>query len=212
MNRQALPSIVLSVSIVCFFAVALYQRDPDPRSGAGRTTPAKPEAGVGPTARAGGAGPGNASRSSPTPTARSPADPGALTVRTDAPGAARGIATVGGQTVNDRVAGASDRERGAVASTAVIRMASNHPGRPLGSPSGSPPVAADSLRGAERRTNRTAFTVVGSNETIADVARRVYGNSEDAEALWRANRDVLPEPGSPLSPGMMLRTPAPALR
>jgi hypothetical protein len=31
MNRQAVPSIFLSVSIVCFFAVALYQRDAAPR-------------------------------------------------------------------------------------------------------------------------------------------------------------------------------------
>ena len=36
MNRQAVPSILLSVAIVCFFAVALYQRDPKPPSTASR--------------------------------------------------------------------------------------------------------------------------------------------------------------------------------
>jgi hypothetical protein len=40
MNRQAVPSILLSVAIVCFFAVVLYERDPPPRrpeTGAGST-------------------------------------------------------------------------------------------------------------------------------------------------------------------------------
>lgn len=34
MNRQVVPSILLSVGIVCFFAVALYQRDPPDHEGA----------------------------------------------------------------------------------------------------------------------------------------------------------------------------------
>jgi hypothetical protein len=44
MNRQAVPSIFLSVAIVCFFAVALYQRDVDPRRAMkpDRTTKAVP--------------------------------------------------------------------------------------------------------------------------------------------------------------------------
>jgi hypothetical protein len=50
--------------------------------------------------------------------------------------------------------------------------------------------------------------VVEPNETIADVALRVYGTSEDADALWRANRDTLPRLDSPLSAGTLLRTPS----
>jgi hypothetical protein len=47
---------------------------------------------------------------------------------------------------------------------------------------------------------------------MADVARRVYGSTDDMEALWRANRDIPKDPGSPLAPGSVVHTPAPPLR
>jgi hypothetical protein len=52
-----------------------------------------------------------------------------------------------------------------------------------------------------------AVTVVGRDETISDVALRVYGTTSQADALWRANRDALPQRDSPLLPGTLLRTP-----
>ena len=86
-------------------------------------------------------------------------------------------------------------------------MVSSRAVRASGSQSVTAREATDAVRAAGGRSARSAFTVVGSNETIADVARRVYGNADAVDALWRANRDVVPQPGAPLSPGMMLRTP-----
>jgi hypothetical protein len=57
------------------------------------------------------------------------------------------------------------------------------------------------------RGSRSAFTVVSPGETIEDVSLRVYGTFEESDTLWRANRDALARKDSPLSPGMLLRTP-----
>jgi hypothetical protein len=54
----------------------------------------------------------------------------------------------------------------------------------------------------------SAFTVVERDESIADVAIRIYGSIDAVDALWRANHDLLPEKDSALSPGTLLRTPA----
>jgi hypothetical protein len=53
----------------------------------------------------------------------------------------------------------------------------------------------------------SAFTVVEANETITDVAVRVYGTAQETDLLWRANRDTMPRQDSALSPGTLLRTP-----
>jgi hypothetical protein len=55
---------------------------------------------------------------------------------------------------------------------------------------------------------RAAFTVVERDETIGDVAVRIYGSIDALDVLWRANRDLLPQKDSPLSPGTFLRTPS----
>ena len=54
---------------------------------------------------------------------------------------------------------------------------------------------------------RPSSTVVTAGESLADVAVRVYGSAEAAEALWRANRDLLAGRDAPLAPGTLLRTP-----
>lgn len=54
---------------------------------------------------------------------------------------------------------------------------------------------------------RGAFARVDVGETLADVARRVYGSPGKVDQLWRANRDQLSSPEAPLSAGMLLRTP-----
>ncbi|MGO9471686.1 MAG: hypothetical protein ACLQIB_15170 [Isosphaeraceae bacterium] len=53
----------------------------------------------------------------------------------------------------------------------------------------------------------SAFTVVKQGEAIGDVAVRIYGSSDALDALWRANRDLLPTKDTPLSQGTFLRTP-----
>jgi hypothetical protein len=51
------------------------------------------------------------------------------------------------------------------------------------------------------------FTQALDGETLRDVARRVYGSSEEAESLWRLNRDLLRRKEGTLPAGTLLRTP-----
>lgn len=55
--------------------------------------------------------------------------------------------------------------------------------------------------------SRGAFTQARGGETLFDLARRVYGTADEAEELWRANRDTLDRIDSPIPEGAMLRTP-----
>jgi nucleoid-associated protein YgaU len=68
----------------------------------------------------------------------------------------------------------------------------------------APAVAASRARPTPPRK---AFATVEPGETLADVARRVYGTPDAADRLWQANRDALPRPDSPVEPGALLRTP-----
>ena len=88
------------------------------------------------------------------------------------------------------------------------------PGVPLSEAIPEPPRPAPAARpirpASRRRTFRrpsSAFAVVEEGETLADVARRVYGSEDQAEALRRANRDQLGGPGAEVRAGMLLRTP-----
>lgn len=210
MNRQAFPSIILSVSIVCFFAVALYRRDGDPRKmskPAGAT-----EVGPGGTGAKGrGEAPsapvaGRVIPKSPPPSsgrAVSPASSVAETAAGDAIASAK-VRTTGG---------AGGRPQGGKTMTPAVREASDRTARenrsrvpPLGVAAVGPSPATAS------RSRRGAFTVAGTGERIADVARRVYGTTAEAEGLWRANRDVLRDPDAPIAPGTLLHTPAAPLR
>ncbi|AGA28574.1 LysM peptidoglycan-binding domain-containing protein [Singulisphaera acidiphila] len=53
----------------------------------------------------------------------------------------------------------------------------------------------------------SAFTQVAEGESLSDVALRVYGTSEATTSLWRANRDIIARRETPLAPGLVLRTP-----
>lgn len=209
MERQALPSIFLSVSIVCFFAVALYQRDGEPRNvvsrkGVRTANPTAPE--ISPQVAAladrgsAGASPDDASRKS-GPSASVPV--GAM-MGEPAPRAAR-----------------PDRPLRRTARThptdepprPPVRGATNRAGRDASSthPAGERTESTPRRRTVDRLA-RAPFTVVGSGESIADVARRVYGTADDAGILWKANRDVLSAPDAVIEPGTVLRTPAAPLR
>ena len=54
---------------------------------------------------------------------------------------------------------------------------------------------------------RGAFARAEEGETLGDIALRIYGTAEKAEALWKANRDQLPSQDAALTAGMLLRTP-----
>jgi hypothetical protein len=51
------------------------------------------------------------------------------------------------------------------------------------------------------------FTQALEGETLRDVAVRVYGSADEAEALWRLNRDLVARRDATLSAGTLLRTP-----
>ena len=78
-------------------------------------------------------------------------------------------------------------------------------------PRGADSVEFDGSRKKERievaRQPGSPFTIALANETLQDVALRVYGSGTVADSLWRANRDALARRDSPLSAGMVLRTP-----
>jgi nucleoid-associated protein YgaU len=158
MNRNVGASFTLSVLLVVFFAVVLYQPDA-PRTPRAATAPAVPSE------------------------AHPPEAPAAV-----------------GAPSSSNHAGLEVRE--------VARQI------PLARPETS---VATNARQTESRAPepvhpivfepRGVFTVVRDGETLADVARRVYGGQFDANSLWTANRDVLDREDSPLRPGTMLRTP-----
>ena len=54
---------------------------------------------------------------------------------------------------------------------------------------------------------RPSFAVVAPGESLADVAARVYGTRDEAESLWKANRDQVERVDSPLTTGTLLRAP-----
>jgi hypothetical protein len=196
MNRQVGPSIILSVLIVCFFAVALFQHDP-PRPALG-----KKRAVVGGVTDGSHSAPTTAPNSSSSNSISSTAGLNASSVT---------IVSAAKRLANRDVLG---RKADASADRAVLT--SSAPSlRPASVGSSASPSASSSsltsLRTADKnevaRRPRSAFTVVAADETISDVALRVYGTTDEVDSLWQANRDSLPRKDSPISSGMLLRTP-----
>jgi hypothetical protein len=182
MNRQVGPSIVLSVLIVCFFAVALFQHDP-PRSAHSKTGPVANDSRTRADAQS--------TRRSPSRTSSGLSeslDP-AKTALTRREIHSRPISWTTDSPV--------------VPAPTVTAESS----RRTGANSAGPVSPRKEERVVVPRQPGSGFTVVDANETLEDVARRIYGSEGLAESLWRANRDVLSRSDSPLATGMVLRTP-----
>ena len=210
MERQALPSIFLSVSIVCFFAVALYQRDGEPgnvvsRKGVRTTNPGNPASTPQVVALADRVPAGKSPRASLSKSGPPAPVPAGVLVGDRAPRAAREDHIHPGRIPSDPSDDAPPR--------APVRVATKRAGRDEATPR---PIAgrieSTHRRRAVDRLAHAPFTVVGSGESITDVARRVYGTADDASILWKANRDILTAPDAPIEPGTVLRTPAAPLR
>jgi hypothetical protein len=181
MNRQVGPSIVLSVLIVCFFAVALYQRDPPrPTHGSARSTAA-----------------GAIARSASTPP-QGPSRP--FSGQSESANLVKSVS--GGSEIPARPI-ASTSDRSIATSQRVLARSSRAPDMDFVGPDGS--KTGERIKPARRPGS--AFTIVDPDETLEDVARRIYGSGGVADALWRANRDALSRRDSQLSAGMVLRTP-----
>jgi hypothetical protein len=214
MSRQAGPSIVLSVLIVCFFAVALFQRDV-PRSHTSRPrSAARDSVARTPPARSPYLSRAASSQGETRKRARRPP------VRSDLSSLAGGSSATGGKSrvasgPADQNQGAREkpvpeitRQRGSGLPPGKFQQASVESSR-VRHPSAPESVASSTSRKTgSARSPRSAFTVVEPSETIEDVSSRVYGTNLLADSIWRANRDTLPQRDSPLSTGMLLRTPS----
>jgi len=219
MNRQIIPSMILSVLIVCFFAIVLYQRDKPAavaRPSAGEPPPAakavstsqgvdKPAA----TSAAASNGP-----HSSQVVDEGPARATQGRSQTEAPPASTGDQSAPSSPVPDP----QQAEPVHVAEAPVVPTvpaAVSHgsapgqvaigPADPVSRPEAKP--ASQAAGSAPSTGHRSAFTTVRDGETLGDVTMRVYGSSDQLDVLWRANRDLLPHRNSPLSAGAVLRTP-----
>jgi hypothetical protein len=203
MNRHVIPSMFLSVLIVCSFAVLLFERDPD---AAGRKPDRNPVA-------------KNAEERAPTstnPTKDAASRPANSTI----PGKQATRQAAEPSTGPTRE-GSVSKETKPVAPPAIAPAASaavrdkprspdpDEPGtvRPSTDPSADPAALPEDSPAPVSTGPRSAFTVVQGGESLKDVAVRVYGSVDRLDLLWRANRDVLPRSDSPLAPGAVLRTP-----
>jgi nucleoid-associated protein YgaU len=204
MNRQAIPSMFLSVLIVCAFAVVLFERDPD---AAGRRPDRDPVAEKNSEARA--------------PTSASPMkDESSRPENSKVPGEQlpRRAPEQSTEPIGLRPVSKEPKPIAAPATTPAASAAvqgeprspdSDEPNtvRPPAASPATPDAPPASPAVPVSTGPRSAFIVVQSGETLKDVAVRVYGSADRLDVLWRANRDVLPRSDSPLSPGAVLRTP-----
>jgi|SRR5208337_2961155 len=220
MNRQIIPSMILSLLIVCFFSIVLYQRD---KPGAVE----RPSGG----APAPAVTPASASQSVDKPAAPSaPASKGPNSSKVIDEGPPREIkgpaktVTPPASTADQRAqsapaAGLEKAEPVRVAEPPAVPVvtATAGPGSvpsevatrsadPVSRPQEKPPSHAAGSSPAST-AHRSAFTTVKDGETLEDVTIRIYGSSDQLDLLWRANRDLLPRRNSPLSAGAVLRTP-----
>jgi hypothetical protein len=193
MNQQAGPSIILSVLIVVFFGVALFPREPARIRGSAGDTPIE----------------------APLPSSQRLVDP-----TKSIPPHSEPIAGLAPAPSVDAVKTSSPRRDDASRSVEVSSISSSPAHKPAvirqtsnpsmaREPQARPIGAVTALPASPREAHQPsqAVTVVGVNETIADVALRVYGTTNRIDVLWRANRDALHGRDSPLVPGTLLRTP-----
>lgn len=191
MNQHVGASFTLSVLVVVFFAVILYEPDharsvpptsPNPATAPTEATQAPPPTPAVPIIE------------SAATTAPNPESPSPLTASPSRP--KEDVASL-------------DSDRAAPPKITAL------PPRTQASPTSQRPAPPDppaviqvvSHRQSPPPGRHSAFTQVGVGESLSDVALRVYGTSEATIALWRANRDIIAHRETPLNPGLLLRTP-----
>jgi hypothetical protein len=216
MNRQVVPSMILSVLIVGFFGVLLFERDP-PHAGARTRRVAAKKKTVATNSPAAAA---VEERETPAHVTNPPVNPkperaqvaaepsisdGRVISRvgaSDAPSQAapKSISTAQPSEPSKPPAAAVSQKPSAAADQDVTRAVDTDGGQ-------HPATASHSPARTAQPEPRSAFTVVQRGETLRDVAVRVYGSADPLDSLWRANRDLLPRKDSPLIAGSVLRTP-----
>jgi hypothetical protein len=226
MDRHVIPSMILSVLIVCFFSVLLYERDKPAalaRDSIGKTPPVASPAPAPAKLDASAASSATAPKTSEKLTAVSPSK----TVDQGPHQEAKGLLQPGVRSASTADAGASSSAAASSEKTVPARAAEApaSPGAPASqgpalapkkdAASSADPVSRPKEKPASQAAGsspastgpRSAFTTVKDGETLEDVTVRIYGSSDQLDLLWRANRDLLPRKNSPLSAGAVLRTP-----
>ncbi len=220
MNRQIIPSMILSVLIVCFFSIVLYERDKP--TAVARASGGEPAPAATPVSTS-----QNADKPAATADAASKGLDSSKVVDEGPPRATGGFAKTATAPVStaDQSAQSSPvpgqekaepvrvAEAPAVPAATAAESPGPAPGQvatssadPASRPQEKPasPAAGPALASTGQRS---AFTTVKDGETLEDVTKRIYGSSDQLDVLWRANRDLLPHRNSPLSAGAVLRTP-----
>ena len=201
MNRHAGASFTLSVLIVAFFGVVLYQPEtqsvPSPR----KATAARKRSATEPPAHR------------PPPPPPTPGVPLAEAEAESAPSPPSPLRPTSSSVTSHRL----QPPRASVASAPGLARISSRPKTPrkpaLANSTVSPTIrASEPLRTVSRRLPvpskpRSAFTEAVDGESLKDVALRVYGDPNSVRTLWLANRDILNDQKSPLRAGTLLRTP-----
>jgi nucleoid-associated protein YgaU len=182
MNEHAGPACALSGLIVGIFAVLLHDNSPPP------PVPKAPAQDV---SVAAASPPGSGSSKPDAPPPIQPTRPRAI-AESPAPAEKASIALP------------------AVVAP-VIQVAGSEPPRPP-EPEARPRLADTKApvkppKQPSPPSPRPSFAIVEPGESLADVARRVYGSKDATEALWKANRDQVERIDSPLAQGTLLRTP-----
>lgn len=198
MNRHVGASFTLSVLFVIFFAIILYEPDqtrPTPKP----TEPSTPA----PTSASAATSP------PPSVPASPPSGSGLPTVTPDIPPVETNpkplLTASRPPTIPPKRATVRATPSPSPSPAPAPRIPPARPTPAPASPSASPRIAV--RRPLSAPGPRSAFTQAEEGETLADVSLRVYGTSEAATALWRANRDVIPRREAPLTAGLLLRTP-----
>lgn len=224
MNRHIIPSMLLSVLIVVFFAVILFERDRPhrPRGTDQAVTGKKPgETHVKSAAREQAASPDTApvGTGKPKPAEEKQSE-AAKQLETAQATAMPVKEEMAGESSAGKHSGAANQESPSGGSQAVFESATAPASRPAPLPAREAATRIPDHRREENSPVKTmpsepsapsgpqqAFTSVRQGESLRDVAIRVYGSADELDSLWCANRDVLPQKDSLPAAGSVLRTP-----
>ncbi len=226
MDRHVIPSMILSILIVCFFSIMLYESDrqaPITKPAAGAATAAASDSALrnGDKSEAPSALPSK-SPDSARPGEQSPQADTKEPAKAEAePAQAANLDVPSTSVAGSEKTGPVPGTPAPTASTVPAATASDDPSAASSQPQERPtePSSTDPKEKEKPATpaassspapiaHRAAYTTVKDGEALEDVSARVYGSTDQVDIIWRANRDILPKRNTRLLPGTVLRTPA----
>jgi hypothetical protein len=194
MNRHVGASFTLSVLVVVFFAVILYE--PEHARPTARSPHHAPSTSPSPSPSPTPGVPISEAITAPPPESLGPSSVASLPESLDRPA--------------DSPRRFPPRSIEAEAEPSRLPVARAAPRLPAASEielGSRPRIHKAARRRSLSPVPRSAFTRVAAGESLSDVAVRVYGTPDAANTLWLVNRDLIDRRDAPLSVGMLLRTP-----